>query len=327
VSSPTWPDDDASPSGPVVLVVQHEPGAPAALVGDWLVERGLQLRVVHAYAGDPVPSAVPGDVDGVLVLGGGMGAWDDDVAPWLPATRALLAACARDDVPTWGVCLGGQLLAAATGGQVALGDLAELGVCDVTVTDADDPLMATLGPAGTTVGVTQFHRDGITAAARRAAGHVEATRTRPSGSGDGVGAVPPRGRRGGRGPVAGRGARRRGVGRAHPRAGRGRDRRGRTRARGHLAPLRPRVRRRGARRSGRHRPGAGRAVTGRSSTGLGRLVRLGFDEPARARDLLAHPALATLTAHESAVDDLAIAADPDLALAALLRVAEGPKTG
>ena len=163
MSSPTWPDDDASPSGPVVLVVQHEPGAPAALVGDWLVERGLQLRVVHAYAGDPVPSAVPGDVDGVLVLGGGMGAWDDDVAPWLPATRALLAACARDDVPTWGVCLGGQLLAAATGGQVALGDLAELGVCDVTVTDADDPLMATLGPAGTTVGVTQFHRDGITA--------------------------------------------------------------------------------------------------------------------------------------------------------------------
>lgn len=147
----------------MVLVVQHESGAPAARVGDWLAERGLALRVVHAYAGDPVPAAVPGDVDGVLVLGGGMGAWDDDVAPWLPATRALLTACVHDDVPTWGVCLGGQLLAAATGGQVALGDRPELGVCDVTVTDADDPLMAALGPAGTTVGVTQFHRDGITA--------------------------------------------------------------------------------------------------------------------------------------------------------------------
>ena len=163
MSRPTPHDDAARPSAAVVLVVQHEAGAPAALVGEWLVERGVELRVVHAYNGDPVPEAVPGDVDGVLVLGGGIGAWDDDVAPWLPATRTLLAGCARDDVPTWGVCLGGQLLAAATGGKVELGDRAELGVCDVTVTDADDPLMATLGPPGTTVGVTQFHRDGICA--------------------------------------------------------------------------------------------------------------------------------------------------------------------
>ncbi len=47
-----------------------------------------------------------------------MGALDDDVAPYLPAVRALLRTAVAEEVPTLGVCLGHQLLAAANGGTV-----------------------------------------------------------------------------------------------------------------------------------------------------------------------------------------------------------------
>jgi GMP synthase (glutamine-hydrolysing) len=71
------------------------------------------------------------------VLGGDMAAWEDERAPWLPATRALLARCVDDGVPVLGVCLGAQLLALATGGRVGRGDAGpELGLSTVRATAA-----------------------------------------------------------------------------------------------------------------------------------------------------------------------------------------------
>lgn len=101
-----------------VLVLQHTAVCPPGRVGDWLTESGCDLDVVRPYAGETVPTDLTGRA-GLVVLGGEMGAYDDDVAPWLPATRQLLARSVAETVPTLGICLGHQLLAAATGGRVA----------------------------------------------------------------------------------------------------------------------------------------------------------------------------------------------------------------
>ncbi len=101
-----------------VLVIQHTVVCPPGRVGDWLSESGCALEIVRPYAGESQPT----DLDGyaaLVVLGGEMGAYDDDVAPWLPATRALLAAAVTQGLPTLAICLGHQLLAVATGGRVA----------------------------------------------------------------------------------------------------------------------------------------------------------------------------------------------------------------
>lgn len=101
-----------------VLVIQHTVVCPPGRVGDWLGESGCALEIVRPYAGESQPT----DLDGyaaLVVLGGEMGAYDDDVAPWLPATRALLAAAVTQGLPTLAICLGHQLLAVATGGRVA----------------------------------------------------------------------------------------------------------------------------------------------------------------------------------------------------------------
>jgi GMP synthase (glutamine-hydrolysing) len=83
----------------------------------WLRAAGATLRVHRPYGGDPLPD--PTDADGLIVLGGSMGAvGDDDRHPWLPATRDLLALAVDRSVPTLAVCLGHQLLVAACGGRV-----------------------------------------------------------------------------------------------------------------------------------------------------------------------------------------------------------------
>jgi GMP synthase (glutamine-hydrolysing) len=113
-----------------VLVVEHEAACPVDRFGAWLDEAGVAVTTCRPYQGDAVPAAV--EQDGLIVLGGHMGAEDDEVAPWLPAVRGLLADSVRSGTPALGICLGAQLLAVACGGSVAVGAPGiEAGVVDV----------------------------------------------------------------------------------------------------------------------------------------------------------------------------------------------------
>ena len=146
-----------------VLVVLNEESDPAGLVGNWLEERGVEVDVVHAYAGEAVPVEVPEGYSGLLAFGGYMGANDDDEHPWLTQERALLKSAAESDVPVFGVCLGGQLLATAIGGTVERTPQIEIGVVDMQVSaDATgDPVFGSI--AGRTVASSQWHQDYISA--------------------------------------------------------------------------------------------------------------------------------------------------------------------
>ncbi len=144
-----------------LLVIMHEDDAgPGRLTP--ALPGPLDLRRPHR--GDPLPGDLHGHA-GLLVLGGAMGAHDDDVAPWLPATRTLLAQAVAAGLPTVGICLGAQLLAVATGGRVERGDAGpEVGMVDVELLPeaAADGL---LGPSGQLFGarfaVPQWHQDAI----------------------------------------------------------------------------------------------------------------------------------------------------------------------
>lgn len=109
---------DQTTSAARVLVIEHEPGCPPALLEGWLAEAGCTLAVVRPGEGDAVPDpATLERYDALLVLGGSMDA-SDPAVPWLLPTRELIAEAAVAGVPTLGVCLGHQLLALALGGRV-----------------------------------------------------------------------------------------------------------------------------------------------------------------------------------------------------------------
>ena len=119
-----------------LLVVRSDPTDPPALLGQWWTEVGVELTEVHADAGEPVPTTLPDDIDGLVVLGGAMAAWEDDVAPWLPSTRALIASTVAAGQPVLGVCLGGQLMTLALGGAVERALTPEVGVTELALLPA-----------------------------------------------------------------------------------------------------------------------------------------------------------------------------------------------
>ncbi len=131
---------------PTCLVVQHiAPEGPYA-IGDALSGAGVAVEPCRTDLGASVPSDVAG-LDGIVVMGGPMSARSDDGFPTRAAELALLADAARSQVPVLGVCLGAQLLAAATGGSVLSGAAGpEIGWGHVTLLAAcdDDALFAGL---------------------------------------------------------------------------------------------------------------------------------------------------------------------------------------
>lgn len=168
---------------PRILVVQHEADGPPGHLGRWLLEAGCQLDVRRPYADEDLPDDLSGYA-GLLVLGGAMGADDDERHWWLAPTKDLLRAADDSELPTLGVCLGHQLAATALGGRSVRNPLGQqIGLLDVgwTPAAADDPLVAAV--SGTPRRGVQWNYDvvdplplGATVLAATADGEVQAAR-------------------------------------------------------------------------------------------------------------------------------------------------------
>jgi GMP synthase (glutamine-hydrolysing) len=129
---------------PRLLVLQHISCEPPGAYEDELLERGGTLERVMVDQGDPLPELE--GFDGIIAMGGPMGAYEDEALPWLRPEKELIARAVRSGVAVWGVCLGAQLLAASLGAAVAPGPEPEVGVLPVYRTPAaeEDPVFRIL---------------------------------------------------------------------------------------------------------------------------------------------------------------------------------------
>ena len=139
-----------------ILVLDHSsPGGLGAYAA--ALERAeARWETVRAYTGQQLPDWR--GYDGIIALGGPMGAADDALLPWIADEKRLIADAVRAGVSFWGVCLGAQLLAASLGAAVYRGAALEVGIRRVTLTQAGlrDPVLSAL-PAVTDV--MEWHRD------------------------------------------------------------------------------------------------------------------------------------------------------------------------
>ncbi|MEK6720344.1 MAG: type 1 glutamine amidotransferase [Chloroflexota bacterium] len=139
-----------------VLVLQHIACEPPGVYEDVLLEMGAQIVRIELDEGGSLPDWR--DFDAIIAMGGPMSVNDESDHPWLVAEKRLIRDAVGAGVPFWGACLGVQLLASSLGARVYPGPAPEVGILDVTLTEAAlaDPVFAGLPRVMPTL---QWHGD------------------------------------------------------------------------------------------------------------------------------------------------------------------------
>nr|WP_314257325.1 glutamine amidotransferase [uncultured Devosia sp.] len=108
--------------------------------------------------------------DLLVVLGGPVGVYEDAVYPFLVGEKQKIAARISNGLPTLGICLGAQLIAAALGAEVFPSGTKEIGFSRLTLSKG-----GAQGPLRHLDGVPVLHWHGDTYDLPPAADHLAAT--------------------------------------------------------------------------------------------------------------------------------------------------------
>lgn len=126
------------------VILQHVAWEGPGLIASEARKRGKEIKVIRMDMGQSLPT--PEEVDGLVVMGGPMGVYEDDKYSFLTEECRLIAELVHRQRPVLGVCLGSQLLAKALGAKVFPGHQSEIGFGSVELTaeGGQDPLFAKL---------------------------------------------------------------------------------------------------------------------------------------------------------------------------------------
>jgi GMP synthase (glutamine-hydrolysing) len=110
----------------LALVIRHVACEDLGNLAPVLQQRGLVVRYVEAGIDDLV-QLNPLAPEVLIVLGGPIGAYQEQNYPFLTDELRLLERRLEADLPTLGICLGAQLMARALGAKVYAGPRKEIG--------------------------------------------------------------------------------------------------------------------------------------------------------------------------------------------------------
>ncbi len=142
-----------------VLVFQHDPFEDLGNFAEVLEKQGANYSVIQLFHGE-MPAENWAHVGALIILGGPMSVNDEEQYPFLRWEKRIIRAAIDEAVPTLGVCLGAQLIAATLGAAVYSGPIREFGWYPITVTPHGqvDSLVGYLPENAT---VFQWHSDGF----------------------------------------------------------------------------------------------------------------------------------------------------------------------
>lgn len=138
-----------------VLVLRHGDNIPVGLLGEAFDAGEVRWTEVMLHQGEPIPDL--DDFSALVVLGGVMGAYDEQTHPWLADEKQTIVEAHAADMPMFGICLGSQLFADALGGKAYLIEATpEIAHMKPVLTEAgvEDPVLHHFDAP-----VVTFHRD------------------------------------------------------------------------------------------------------------------------------------------------------------------------
>jgi GMP synthase (glutamine-hydrolysing) len=106
---------------------------------------GHELHQV-SYAREQPPSRPVAEYDAAMIFGGSMNTHEEETHPWLRPEKEAIGGLLEAGIPTFGVCLGSQLIADVAGGTVSRVKVPEIGWFEVELTPdaAQDPVFGAL---------------------------------------------------------------------------------------------------------------------------------------------------------------------------------------
>ncbi|HEX6667426.1 MAG TPA: type 1 glutamine amidotransferase [Solirubrobacterales bacterium] len=131
----------------ILAIVHQRDGGPGVFAEE--IRRGGHTLDEWVISEGTPPPADPLGYDAVMVLGASANVDEGDKHAWLSEESALLGELLGRQVPLIGLCLGGQMVAAAAGAEPGRASRPEIGWHPVELTDegAADPLLGPLAPA------------------------------------------------------------------------------------------------------------------------------------------------------------------------------------
>jgi GMP synthase (glutamine-hydrolysing) len=108
-----------------VHYIQHVPFEGLGCIGEWAARENHLLSATRFFKDEPLPHL--SDIDWLIVMGGPMGIYDEELYSWLKEEKQFLKSAIAANKTILGICLGAQLLANALGAKVVPGKHEEIG--------------------------------------------------------------------------------------------------------------------------------------------------------------------------------------------------------
>jgi GMP synthase (glutamine-hydrolysing) len=126
-----------------IQYLQHVPFEDIGSMRNDFEARGFTLSSTHWYRGDSTPELE--SFDGLVVMGGPMGIYDEQEHPWLIAEKKLIREAIAAGKTLLGICLGAQLIADVLGGKVTRNPYREIGWFPLDIVpETNNPVAAIL---------------------------------------------------------------------------------------------------------------------------------------------------------------------------------------